>query len=248
MRNETLSSLNGIIGKLHKVHRDVNIAKITGSSVGLVGGGLSIGGLILVPFTLGGSLALTIIGSGIAATGGLTTAGSVIAEKIISDDKLSKALNLIKADRAQVDEVRRSFDLFNNISKQIISHLDDSEYDRDGVWKIVYGYLWNLFSIIKALGRMGSTAWDICQVFAIGAKEVAAKSTFMMKVLGTTIGKFADRLFLGIGILVDAYTLISTIKDMKKGSLSEKALKLQKKVDTLQEEQTLWHELFLIEH
>ena len=263
MRNETLSSLNGIIGKLHKVHRDVNIAKITGSSVGLVGGGLSVGGLILAPFTLGGSLVLTFIGSGISATGGLTTAGSVIAEKIISDDTLSKAQNLIKADRAQVDEVRRRFDLFNSISKQITAHLDDLEHDLDGVWKIlkeawyefkqgnegkVFLYLWNVFSIGKPLARMGSTVWDIFQVIAIGAKEFAAKSTCMMKVLGTTIGRFADGLFLFFGILIDAYTLVSTIKDMKKGSLSEKALKLQKKVDTLQEEQTLWHELFLKEH
>lgn len=51
-RNTTISMLNGLATDLDNCQRNVDIAEVTGSSVGAVGGALAIGGAIASIFTL----------------------------------------------------------------------------------------------------------------------------------------------------------------------------------------------------
>ncbi|XP_043553096.1 apolipoprotein L3-like isoform X1 [Chiloscyllium plagiosum] len=71
-----------IANHIDACHRDVNIAKITGSSAGVTGGILAIGGLIYSPFTFGTSLALTGVGIGLRAAGGVANIGASITDHV----------------------------------------------------------------------------------------------------------------------------------------------------------------------
>ncbi len=62
-RQRTINELNEIADECDNLHKGCNIANVTGSSVGAVGSIMAIGGIILVPFTFGGSLALTVAGA-----------------------------------------------------------------------------------------------------------------------------------------------------------------------------------------
>ncbi|XP_062569720.1 uncharacterized protein LOC134231770 [Saccostrea cucullata] len=73
-----------IIDGLECRRKIVNIASIVGSSVGLVGAALAVGGLIAAPFTAGVSLGLTIAGGVVGGVGGFTSAGSKISEFILN--------------------------------------------------------------------------------------------------------------------------------------------------------------------
>uniref|UniRef100_A0A4W3GKD0 Uncharacterized protein n=1 Tax=Callorhinchus milii TaxID=7868 RepID=A0A4W3GKD0_CALMI len=69
---EYKGALCNIADNIDTVHQGATIANITGSSMGAVGGILSIGGLIAAPFTMGSSLVLASLGAGIGVAGGVT--------------------------------------------------------------------------------------------------------------------------------------------------------------------------------
>lgn len=74
--------LDEITNELETVHRKTTIGSLTGGVIGAAGGITSIVGLVLAPFTLGASLAVTAVGVGIAAAGGATGAASNITNMV----------------------------------------------------------------------------------------------------------------------------------------------------------------------
>uniref|UniRef100_A0A4W3ICC9 Apolipo L3-like protein n=1 Tax=Callorhinchus milii TaxID=7868 RepID=A0A4W3ICC9_CALMI len=86
--------LCNIAHDIDTVHQNATVANITGTSIGLVGGILSIGGLISAPFTMRLSLGLMGVGAGIGVVGGVTNvaASGVDAFK---QGKLSTAIDEI---------------------------------------------------------------------------------------------------------------------------------------------------------
>ena len=78
----------------------MGIAKIAGSATSLVvGGSLAIAGLVLIPFTFGASVGLTVAGAGVGAVGTATTAGASIVSKVMSKNRVRKAQEHIKLDQ-----------------------------------------------------------------------------------------------------------------------------------------------------
>ncbi|XP_051240367.1 apolipoprotein L3 isoform X2 [Dicentrarchus labrax] len=77
-----------IADNLDKVSKGTKIAGITGGATSVAGGAAAAAGVILSPFTLGLSLALTVVGVGVAAAGGVTGASAAIANKVnVTQDK-----------------------------------------------------------------------------------------------------------------------------------------------------------------
>ncbi|KAK7895607.1 hypothetical protein WMY93_020932 [Mugilogobius chulae] len=72
-----LTQLEPCAVKLDSTNKGAKISNVVSSSVGVVGGGLSIAGLALAPFTAGASLALTIAGA--------ATAGGKVIDQAASD-------------------------------------------------------------------------------------------------------------------------------------------------------------------
>ncbi|XP_054459646.1 apolipoprotein L3-like [Anoplopoma fimbria] len=78
---EHIAQLLGIADNLDKVSKGTKIAGITGGATGVAGGVAAAAGVLLAPFTMGASLALTVVGVGVAAAGGVTGASAAIANK-----------------------------------------------------------------------------------------------------------------------------------------------------------------------
>ncbi|XP_024658715.2 apolipoprotein L6-like [Maylandia zebra] len=79
---EKIDELGSIADNLDKVSKGTKIAGITGGATTVAGGVAAAAGVILSPFTLGASLALTAVGVGVAAAGGVTGASAAIANKV----------------------------------------------------------------------------------------------------------------------------------------------------------------------
>lgn len=85
---EHTAELLCIADNLDKVSKGTKIAGITGGATTVAGGVAAAAGVILSPFTLGASLALTAVGVGVAAAGGVTGASAAIANKVnVSQDE-----------------------------------------------------------------------------------------------------------------------------------------------------------------
>ncbi|XP_038160745.1 apolipoprotein L6-like [Cyprinodon tularosa] len=88
--------MNSISDNLNRYSKNTKIAGITGGASTAAGGVAAAAGVILAPFTGGASLALTVVGAGVAAAGGVTGASAAIANKAnLNQDKkkIEKVLN-----------------------------------------------------------------------------------------------------------------------------------------------------------
>ena len=79
-RQRTINKLYEIANECNNLHKDCNIANVTGSSVGAAGGLMALGGLALAPFTFGASLSLTIAGAATGVAGATTNIITSIVE------------------------------------------------------------------------------------------------------------------------------------------------------------------------
>ena len=100
VRRQTITFLEEQRDDILKIVRDVRIAKIAGSATSLVvGGALTITGLILIPFTFGASIGLTLAGAGVGALGTATSFGAAVVSKVMTSSMLKEANEHIKLDQ-----------------------------------------------------------------------------------------------------------------------------------------------------
>ncbi|XP_051566197.1 apolipoprotein L4-like [Myxocyprinus asiaticus] len=79
---EQINKLTETTDDVERFHHGTTIGSLSGAVIGATGGIASIVGLILAPFTFGGSLIVAGVGAGVAALGGLTGAASNITNVI----------------------------------------------------------------------------------------------------------------------------------------------------------------------
>ncbi|KAJ0056736.1 hypothetical protein NL108_014126 [Boleophthalmus pectinirostris] len=77
--------------KLDKMTKGARISNVTGSSVGLVGGALSIVGLALIPVTFGASMALIGTGAGLGVLSGANAVTTLAVEKGVNHTQKKEA-------------------------------------------------------------------------------------------------------------------------------------------------------------
>ncbi|XP_070779112.1 uncharacterized protein [Enoplosus armatus] len=86
-----LNDLEQSAVKLDRMNKGAKISSVAGSSVGLVGGALSIAGLLLIPVTAGASLGLMIGGSAMGITSGVNSAVTTTTEILVNRKHQNKA-------------------------------------------------------------------------------------------------------------------------------------------------------------
>ncbi|KAJ7371167.1 hypothetical protein OS493_027856 [Desmophyllum pertusum] len=79
-RRETIQTLRSLADELMEHHKNVHIAKVSGSSASIGGFVLLATGFGLAPVTFGASVILSAVGGAMCGLGGATVAGSSIAE------------------------------------------------------------------------------------------------------------------------------------------------------------------------
>ncbi|XP_061775587.1 biorientation of chromosomes in cell division protein 1-like 1 isoform X5 [Nerophis ophidion] len=213
--------LRSIADTLDKFSKNTKIAQITGGSTSAIGGVATITGLALAPVTFGTSLIVTAVGLGVAAAGGLTSAGAGISnqvnnsldrkkvEKIVKDYEqkmvdLNKCLLFIK----QGIENLRRFDLIkmkNNAYNRDFPALTSSFYE-DGAMagKAILINANEIMRVVQIANVAGSTA--------ARAVQIASMATGVLT---------------GLFVAMDIYFVTKDSKELKKGAKSEFASKIR---------------------
>ncbi|XP_072771331.1 uncharacterized protein [Nerophis lumbriciformis] len=213
--------LRAIADTLDKFSKNTKIAQITGGSTSAIGGVATITGLALAPVTFGTSLIVTAVGLGVAAAGGLTSAGAGISnqvnnsmdrkkvEKIVKDYEekmvdLNKCLMFIK----QGIENLRRFDLIkmkNNAYNRDFPALTSSFYE-DGAMagKAILINANEIMRVVQIANVAGSTA--------ARAVQIASMATGVLT---------------GLFVAMDIYFVAKDSKELKKGAKSEFASKIR---------------------
>ncbi|XP_055010897.1 uncharacterized protein LOC129409271 [Boleophthalmus pectinirostris] len=103
---EVLDELEPCAVKLDRMNKGARISNVVSSSVGVVGGGLSIAGLALIPVTAGLSLGLTIAGAATAGTTVVNSLVTTVTDHFYSKTQKNNASENFKRFMTDVDELQ----------------------------------------------------------------------------------------------------------------------------------------------
>ncbi|XP_047428594.1 uncharacterized protein LOC124998334 isoform X1 [Mugil cephalus] len=119
-----LNELEETAVQLDRMNKGAKISSVAGSSVGAVGGVLSIVGLALIPFTAGVSLALTMTGVGLGITSGVNSLVTTATEVGVNTTQQKKASAVFQT---FMEDMQRLQDCVEEVTKQTISRLEASK-------------------------------------------------------------------------------------------------------------------------
>uniref|UniRef100_A0A3P9HEE6 Uncharacterized protein n=1 Tax=Oryzias latipes TaxID=8090 RepID=A0A3P9HEE6_ORYLA len=112
--------------QLDSMNKGAKISSVVGSSVGAVGGVLSIVGLALMPFTAGISLALTMTGVGMGVTSGVNSIVTTATELGVNRTHQKKASEVFQS---FMEDVTKLQDCLEEVSNRAISKLEASNLE-----------------------------------------------------------------------------------------------------------------------
>ena len=130
-RADSVKVLNSVADEIDKRRLEVNIAKLVGASVGVLGAAVAATGVALVPFTGGISAAVGgVIGGIVLGLGTLTSAGAHITEKVLENVDLAEVQKVIDKDVEQCEKVQALWGEFEkncNAVFDLVKFTDPSE-------------------------------------------------------------------------------------------------------------------------
>ncbi|XP_073707807.1 apolipoprotein L6-like [Garra rufa] len=110
------AELQEVADAVDKTHKGVRIAGITGGATGAVGGVAAVAGILLSPVTMGASLAITAVGVGVAAAGGVTGASAAITNKVKKNQVRKKVETILQEYQREMEDIEC---YLNNINKEM---------------------------------------------------------------------------------------------------------------------------------
>lgn len=249
---ERMKVINELISLRDDIQKEARIQKIgsvTYSSVGIVGGGLIIAGIIAAPFTFGGSLALSVAGGAATISSGVAgVTHNIVKEKKVKsklvdartslqehDKKCSKMSTLLVPLKRDIDRLR---DEIIAIQQSRSEH--DSDPENRNATRIVHGVK-TIIGSFRTLNvsALASNSKFFLQIQKIGEtlKNVFPPSVSTAAKGAATIGTKALGTLAAVGILVDLGILISdatALAKIEKGKLCDEAEKLDNVITTMQ--------------
>ena len=231
-RRETVQTLRSLADELMEHHKNVHIAKVSGSSASIGGFVLVATGFGLAAASLGTSLILSAIGGAICAGGGATVAGSSIVQSKIFKTKLATAQEVIDADRKAQEPVQMLLDdLCREVSKESFGSVKNHLACNVSVALLVK----NLVDVSNGVHITGAS------VVTTVASESAEGLLRSIGIAGNTarIGIFAVSIALlplDIYTVVKSLTEIDSVRKGNKDKEPEAVKKLRALADDLEKE------------
>ncbi|XP_034075538.1 uncharacterized protein LOC117548390 isoform X3 [Gymnodraco acuticeps] len=118
---QSLKDLEEHAVQLDRMNKGAKISSVAGSSVGAVGGVLSIVGLALIPVTAGVSLALTMTGVGMGITSGVNSAVTTVTEIGVNHTYQKKAREVFES---FMEDVQCLQECLEEVTERETIHID----------------------------------------------------------------------------------------------------------------------------
>ena len=213
-REETMRTIKEMIDWLNKVQFDVNVSRLTGASAGIVGGGLALAGLILIPFTFGASLGLTISGVAVGGSGAVISNGASIGSMSWDVAYKKKLGALLEEDHKEKEKLFAKTEKIKEALCKVNERFN--AFAKDGLKMDAISIT---FSSALCVASLGGPIWTISGLLKNGTK-------ISTKLAGRVIGGA----LIGIGAVADTVDIVFTSINVHKGSKSELGAKMKSDV------------------
>ncbi|XP_056604008.1 uncharacterized protein LOC130420612 isoform X2 [Triplophysa dalaica] len=224
-----LSDLEKTAVKLNEMKKGASISTVAGSSVGIVGGGLSIAGIILAPFTAGASLVVSLAGLGLAGISGVNAIVTGVTEMAVNSHHENNAQSYFKSYVDDMSEVLFCLKEAGNSERPLVQPSGVDVKDvlnmaREGIETGVDA-LGVVADVVeqKSTNLIAATEITVTDLVtetpqvAISLSKVAKAETLLITKSVRVASVAANFLFIGL----DAYFLITESMSLAEGSESE---------------------------
>ncbi|XP_075873120.1 uncharacterized protein LOC142882324 [Nelusetta ayraudi] len=225
--------------QLDKMSKGAKISSVAGSSVGLVGGVLSIVGLALIPFTAGVSLALTMTGFGLGITSGVNGIVTTATEIGVNKTETNKAnetmksfMENVQALQEHLEEVSNRETDWENVTLRVGRILGRSV----GIGTAIDGLV-DAVGAFKILNTEKGAAMAASEIPEIG--QAAAKGTLALSKTARAGAIALNILFIGL----DAFFICKDSISLAKGALSEVSKFLRARAALWKSEMDSWQKI-----
>lgn len=248
---DTAKGLRETADKLHELWRDCKIANAAGTTAGIAGGVLTVGGGIATIMTARAVAPLLILGMGIGVAGAGTNLGASIVESSINSNVIKKAEKDSKENLQHINDVNNTVQLWLDRTEEArllyigclaVRTLDINVSTLKFLQVLPAVHL--PATIVEVGRRLALEAGKTSAVQAarraraLGARRAGAQGAANVAQAGAG-GKLAGRLIIGASILLlvwDAIDLGFAIRDIVENKGSEEAICLRQKADQLDKE------------
>ena len=227
VRDVTIEEIEKTIDKLKEHHRNVNIARITGSGVSIAGSLIAILGFGLAPVTLGASIGLSVGGIAIAVAGGGTAAGASITDAVLQKSNVQYAQEQLERDYKQLDTI-------SQIAKALKKEIDDARERCPSISAHEYAAVFGEV-ITQGVARGSNVAVRLAELGVYGTLEIGA--------LALRVGGVAARGIAAAGIVltvvlipIDIAEIIRSSVSLAKGSQTKSIEQLTEIVEQLKKQ------------
>ncbi|RXN08438.1 apolipo L4-like protein [Labeo rohita] len=228
---QLLSDLEDTAVHLDRMKKGASISTVVGSSVGIIGGVLSVLGVVLIPVTAGTSLGLTVAGAGLGGVSVVNALATDSTEMAVNSHHEHKAQSYLKSFKDDMIKIEDCLNELVNSERPLVqpSGVDAAkiarltgEVIRGGVNVLDEVAAIPLYKSTKAISvamRELNTARNIPQVATyLSRTEQVAKAKMMttVRVVGRISG-IINFLFIGL----DGYSIYEASKNLAQGSETE---------------------------
>lgn len=105
VRQNTVSSLREIADYMESIAQKAGVAKVVGSSGGVLAGGLTLAGGVMTVLTAGAALPVLVAGASLGLASGLTSTSAAITKKVLSSRQMKRVEVAIEVDSAATAEL-----------------------------------------------------------------------------------------------------------------------------------------------
>ena len=193
IRENTIQKIHNTIKNLRFHHRNVNVTRIAGSSVSILGSAMALASIVMAPATAGLSLVLPVGSVALALAGGGTSAGALVVDILIQQSNVQQAQEQLIRDYEQLH-------IISALAIAIQSKINDEHAMQQCQSVSTAKLLVELgLALIQGVFRTDSLGVRIAEVFAIaftavkagGIAPAVAVNTAIVKVVGKTLGSSA---------------------------------------------------------
>ncbi|KAM6965954.1 uncharacterized protein apol [Tautogolabrus adspersus] len=123
---QSLNELEEVAVQLDSMNKGAKISSVVGSSVGAIGGVLSIIGIALIPVTAGVSLGLTMTGIGLSVTSGVNGVVTTATEIGVNSTQQKKAAEVFKR---FMEDLQSLQDCLEEVTAQTVARMESGQID-----------------------------------------------------------------------------------------------------------------------
>lgn len=230
-----IPKLNSIVDNIKELENSIKLGSIICSSVGWVSGVVAFVGILGVPFTFGGSLSLTAVGTGIGLCSGAADILQSWASNCGITTKCNEAMALLK--------------VIVNLSTELAG-LVENLYNIQNMACEMWNTSYRSFKAVCSLGAVTSKGCEsmLTMMSKFGGKTTERVSAPIAGKVTTEVVKksfrFVGTVAVGISVIADVVNIVNNVRALKDEELSVMVTGIQAAVTNMIKEKNRYDNMF----